>query len=79
MASRQVIEKDLIGQRQQLPLLAVTAFDARFFADTGAPLVGTGRRITALARFAFPTDWINVGAAPEQPAKERDFFVSAQR
>ena len=79
MPSRQVIEQNLIGQWQQLPLLAVTAFDARLFADTWTPLVRTGRGVAAFASLAFPADWINVGAPPEQLAKERDFLVCGQR
>jgi len=47
-ACRGVVD-DGIRQRDQLPVATVGAFDARLFADAGAPLIGAGRGVACLA------------------------------
>lgn len=37
-----------------------------------------GRHVAALARLVFPTHGIDVAAAPEQAAKQRDLFIRGQ-
>jgi hypothetical protein len=39
----QMVEDDRVGQRNQHSIATVPALDARLFADTCTPLVGTGR------------------------------------
>jgi hypothetical protein len=41
----QMVVDHRIGQWDQQAIAAIAAFDARLFADTRAPLVGTGRRV----------------------------------
>lgn len=41
----EVVVDDGIRQRDQLSVATVGAFDARLFADAGAPLIGAGRGV----------------------------------
>jgi len=70
MLAGQMVEDDRVGQRNQHSVTTVPAFDARFFADTGTPLIGAGRRATGLGRsFTLPSNRIDIRAPAEQPAK----------
>ena len=72
-----VLEDHLIRQGNQQAVIALTTLDTRLFANTGQPLIATGRCIARVAGgFAFPADRVDVGAATKQPTKERYFFSS---
>ncbi|MDP1653864.1 MAG: hypothetical protein Q8L56_14185 [Rhodocyclaceae bacterium] len=61
-ASEMLVD-DRIRQRNQQTVIAFPAFDTRLFANTRQPLIATGRCVARLTGgFAFPTDWVNVGA-----------------
>lgn len=68
-----------VGQRDQQAVTAVATLDARLLADTGAPLVGTGRGVTGLAcGFALPANRIDIGSTPKKAAEQCDLLGGGQ-
>jgi len=74
-----MVVNDRIRQRDQQAVAAIGTLDARFFADSGKPLISAGRGIASFASgFAFPTDGIDVGTASEQATKQGNFVFGAE-
>src|SRR5690606_18840220 len=60
----QMVVDHRIGQWDQQAIAAIAAFDARLFADTGAPLIGAGWCVARLAfGLALPSSARDIGAA----------------
>ncbi|MNZ92023.1 hypothetical protein D3C78_1110300 [compost metagenome] len=71
-------EKDLVRQRQQLPMSTVCTLDARLFTDAHAPLIGAGRRVAGLARLAFPAKRENIGTPLEKTAEQVELVLGSE-
>ena len=73
-----VIEQ-CVGKRNELPVAAIGAFDARLLANTGEPFVSTGRRIASFATgLALPPYREYVLAAAEKLLEQTDLLRGAQ-
>ena len=70
-----VLADDRIRQGDQQTVIAFPAFDAWLLANTGQPLIAAGRCVAGFAGgFAFPADWVDIGAPTKQPTKQRHLF-----
>ena len=75
--SGEMIVEDLVGDRQELPLGAIAAFDPGLVADTRPPLVAAGRSIAGGAFRRLPAQGVDVLPSLEETTEKGDFFLGA--
>lgn len=69
--AREVLANDVVGDRQEAPVLALGALDFRLLADAADPLVRACRRVARLAGLAtLEAARVDVFAAAKQRAEE---------
>ena len=76
VTSPEVIQNHIGRYRQEGLVGALTTFHPGFFAHPANPFIGTGGRVTFLARFLIlPQSGKHIVPAAEEPEKKDDLFL----